>query len=951
MYQDIPATSLNSTVALSATQRASALGAICAALSQQGAEQAWIDGNLVWVEGWFCVHAVALALSGAHELSVIYSDDCDLACRPDEAMFKMLVEPLRAAVAGVLEQTPTGADESSHLQTEPDKDSRAASAADSNSTQSCMLAYAIAYARHGMRVFPCHEIEADSYCSCGATACKSAGKHPRIKDWQILATCDEDEIRKWWQQWPGANIGIACGQSSNLTVLDVDGDTGRETLRALELEHGELPETPIAITGSGGAHYYFAYERGPNNAVRFAPGLDIRTEGGLVVGVGSRNGKGSYAWEAAFTLGSDGLLPAAMPRWLIDIIKTGQGEKASPNGKVMLPAVQSMIEGAGRHNEIWRLGRSLLAQNVPHEAIRAALEKTNAAFKEPMAAEELKKLIQDILTRGHTADFQKERKDQVVKPWREPQPLPGALPEVPALKKSMLPEALRAWLVDVAERAQAPLDFPATAAIVALSSALGRRRGIQPKRKDDWLVVPNLWGFIVSPPGTLKSPMLHEALKPMVRLEAAAREKHKLDAEAYSLEKDALDAERKKVKDKYSRAKSTMSQDELKSQLKELQDEPPVRVRYMVSDPSIEMLGVLLNQNPNGVLLFRDELAGFLATMEREGHENDRAFYLEAWNGNSRYTYDRINRGTLDIDAACVSVLGAITPGPLATYLRETFSGTQDDGLIQRFQLAVYPDPPAKWRNIDHWPDTAAKNEAFALFERFVGFGTFGTTHSAIKNTEIYALRFNDEAQDFFDTWRDKLEKKIRDEDEHPVITAHLAKYRSLMPSLALIFHLCDSSLSDTPVSLKAAELAASWCEYLEPHARRIYYSISSRLDTTARLLGQKIKAKKLAGPFTARDIYRHHWTGLTSPDDVSDALAELEALYWVNSETIGGSSNGGRPSLRYHLNPRIWESSEKTQAHDRSLGSVRTDKTPGTGTSGTSGTDTETTESNKQEW
>jgi hypothetical protein len=88
-----------------------------------------------------------------------------------------------------------------------------------------------------------------------------------------------------------------------VTVLDVDGDEGRETLRALELGHGELPETPVAITGSGGAHYYFTFEEGLQNAVKFAPGLDVRTEGGLVVGVGSKTTH-QYQWEAAFSLGA-----------------------------------------------------------------------------------------------------------------------------------------------------------------------------------------------------------------------------------------------------------------------------------------------------------------------------------------------------------------------------------------------------------------------------------------------------------------------------------------------------------------------------------------------------------------------------------------------------------------------------------------------------------------------
>jgi hypothetical protein len=59
------------------------------------------------------------------------------------------------------------------------------------------------------------------------------------------------------------------------------------------------------------------------------------------------------------------------------------------------------------------------------------------------------------------------------------------------------------------------------------------------------------------------------------------------------------------------------------------EDEPPIRRRYIVNDPTVEKLGEILNQNPAGVLLFRDGIAGFLAMLERAGRENDRAFYLE----------------------------------------------------------------------------------------------------------------------------------------------------------------------------------------------------------------------------------------------------------------------------------------------------------------------------------
>jgi hypothetical protein len=77
-----------------------------------------------------------------------------------------------------------------------------------------------------------------------------------------------------------------------------------------------------------------------------------------------------------------------------------------------------------------------------------------------------------------------------------PEPLPDDLPEVPKFNaEEMLPPPLLASLVDIADRSQAAIEFPAVTAITALSSVIGRRVGIYPKRHDDWLVVPNLWGL------------------------------------------------------------------------------------------------------------------------------------------------------------------------------------------------------------------------------------------------------------------------------------------------------------------------------------------------------------------------------------------------------------------------------------------------------------------------
>jgi hypothetical protein len=79
-------------------------------------------------------------------------------------------------------------------------------------------------------------------------------------------------------------------------------------------------------------------------------------------------------------------------------------------------------------------------------------------------------------------------------------------------------------------------------------------------------------------------------------------------------------------------------------------DSDPPCPRIIINDATVEKLGELLNENPRGVLLIRDELSGFLARMENEEHQSERAFYLEAFNGDGRFTYDRIGRGTIHIE-------------------------------------------------------------------------------------------------------------------------------------------------------------------------------------------------------------------------------------------------------------------------------------------------------------
>lgn len=113
--------------------------------------------------------------------------------------------------------------------------------------------------------------------------------------------------------------------------------------------------------------------------------------------------------------------------------------------------------------------------------------------------------------------------------WPEPVPLPSGLPGVAPFEPELLPAAFRPWIEDISDRIQCPPDFPAVGAMVGLASIVGRRCAIKPKRQDDWLVVPNLWGGAIGRPGVLKTPPLEEIKKPLDRLEIAARKEHEED--------------------------------------------------------------------------------------------------------------------------------------------------------------------------------------------------------------------------------------------------------------------------------------------------------------------------------------------------------------------------------------------------------------------------------------
>jgi Protein of unknown function (DUF3987) len=254
-----------------------------------------------------------------------------------------------------------------------------------------------------------------------------------------------------------------------------------------------------------------------------------------------------------------------------------------------------------------------------------------------------------------------------------------------------------------------------------------------------------------------------------------------------------------------------------------------------------------------------------------------------------------------------MAVFGTIQPGPLARYLRGAISGKDADGFIPRFQVLVYPDQHDKFVYVDRYPDTAAKNTAYKVFEDLDRLDPSELGCEIDERTGIPFLRFDDDAQEFFIQWYVELQTRLRSVDLSSVMACHLSKYPSLMPSLALIFHLTDMHGANSldPISIESAMTAAAWCELLEAHANRIYQSAMDGDPDNAIRLAQRIK-ESLPNPFTIRDVQRKGWAGLSSNDDVRKAIDLLEDRGWVKVVEVPSGERGGRPSDRVWIHPSL---------------------------------------------
>jgi putative DNA primase/helicase len=447
-------------------------------------------------------------------------------------------------------------------------------------------------------------------------------------------------------------------------------------------------------------------------------------------------------------------------------------------------------------------------------------------------------------------------------------------------------------------------------ALVTVGSLIGRSFGLRPRHHDSWIVLPNLWGMVVGRPGTLKSPALREATSHLSRLAKTEAEAFRAASLSAQTTLKVIDLRVRGIEKRASQPTTDIA--DLRSELERLNRErdaaTPIERRYLTQDVTVEKLAEILRVNPRGILVLRDELAGWFKRLDDPSRPGDREFFLEGWNATGSYSVDRIGRGTIHLPALCISVLGTTQP----TKLRQIVFGAGrggEDGLMARFGLAVWPDSLPKWERVDRLPDSAALQGVRQLFE-FLDRAEPTKLGASLLAGDVPAIPSTPEASELFWAYQTELEAELRSPalQPFPAYEAHLSKYRSLVPGLALIDHALSVAAglrSPGALSLDSAKIAAELADVLKTHAQRIYDVHLDPGRAASRHLAEAILAGHIEDGDRVRTIYRSGWQGLGNREVVEAGLQELEGLGWVR---LIKEPTPGRARTTVRIHPKILE-------------------------------------------
>jgi hypothetical protein len=464
----------------------------------------------------------------------------------------------------------------------------------------------------------------------------------------------------------------------------------------------------------------------------------------------------------------------------------------------------------------------------------------------------------------------------------------GELPPVEEFPIDVLPTQAARLVRTGASAIGCPPDFLGLPILAVAGGTIGRSCSLL--LKPGYFVSPTIYAACIGPPSDGKTPAL----------------------KAVAIAVRSIDDE---LATEYAQALERWKQDTAELPKGTKPPPKPKPRRIDIDDATMEVLPIILADNPRGLIMTRDELTAFVLGMNqfKGGRGNDRSNAIKIWSGD-RIVKDRVSHEN-SVPVRCphpmLTIVGGLTPDMLGELVDPK---GRADGFLDRF-LTSYPDslPVPDWSSCGI-PDgiASAWNVLIARLWMRVLARDQTTGHEV-----PHAVRFTDDGLARWEALYNAHISEMNADDFDPALRGPWGKFREhagrLTLILTLMHHAADPSAD--PLALPRADrsrVEEAWClaSYFKSHARRVYAAISRGPGIGGGRIVKAIVEWIRAGnrqSFSERDIKQaRRWI---QDRDLAAALVHLTQVNAIRRRAASPTKpqGGHPPSPTYEVNPAIF--------------------------------------------
>ena len=382
----------------------------------------------------------------------------------------------------------------------------------------------------------------------------------------------------------------------------------------------------------------------------------------------------------------------------------------------------------------------------------------------------------------------------------ENQPLPHELLLWRPFPTHLLPEPCAEYVRAVSSVLSCDEAFIAIPLLGVLGGAIGYRRAAV--LRADYVQPATMWVGIIAPSGTIKTPAAKAAAKYLQQLQDKAYARYRGEKAEYE--------EQKELYDEWKRKRN-----------RKIEDRPqvpdkPICQRYVVDDITMEKLAVVLQENPAGVVVCRDELAGWLTSFDQykrsQGADENR--WLEIWNGQWLTVDRKSNDEPIRIRRPSVSIVGTIQP---RVFQRVVTQSRLENGLAQRVLWAKPPLSTQRWSKAGISAKLNMRMER--LFSQLTGLEMDEGDHGP----DPVLVDITGEAGDLWSAWYEDFDRRAHEQDE--LIRSAWTKLHVYAARFSLIIHVIKqvTGSSEDSIGLETVRTAIALAEWFAAEIRRVY--------------------------------------------------------------------------------------------------------------------------------